>query len=54
MLDEAAAKEVNLALDLTVNARDGAATRGQALQLLARFYLTRCRPAVGEVTTGTS
>jgi len=52
MLDEAAAKEVNLALDLIVNARDGAATRGQALQLLARFYLARCRPHVEDATTG--
>lgn len=44
VLEEAEAKEVNLALDL-IRVSDGEeSSRSQALVGLARFYLARCRP----------
>lgn len=44
VLEEAEAKEVYLALDLIRASDEEKASRSQALVLLARFYLTRCRP----------
>lgn len=43
-LDEAEAKEVNLALDVVQQSEQEETSRSQALVGLARFYLTRCRP----------
>lgn len=42
MLDEPEAKEVNLAIDLIINAHQGTLSRGQALVRLGRFYLAEC------------
>jgi len=44
MLEEAKAKEVNLALDLILNAERGNLSRSQALSSLARLYLEHCKP----------
>lgn len=44
VLEEAEAKEVNLALDLIRASDEEKASPSQALVRLARFYLTRCRP----------
>ena len=43
MVEESEAKEINLALDLTIRAEEENLSRGQALFHLARFYLERCR-----------
>ena len=43
MMEESEAKEVNLALDLILNAEEGGISRSKALCHLARFYLERCR-----------
>jgi ParB-like chromosome segregation protein Spo0J len=48
MLEESEAREVNLALDLILNAETGELSRGQALVNLARFYLGNCRPVAEE------
>lgn len=44
MLEESEAKEVNLALDLILNAEREGLSRSQALVRLALFYLGRCKP----------
>ena len=44
MLEESEAKEVNLALDLILNAENEELSRSQALVHLARFYLGNCKP----------
>ncbi len=44
VLEEAEAKEVNLALDMVEASTEEQASRGQALVHLARFYLARCKP----------
>ena len=45
VLEEAEAKEVNLALDMVrASEEEQASSRGQALVQLARFYLARCKP----------
>jgi ParB family chromosome partitioning protein len=44
VLDEAQAKEVNLALEMIRASEEESISSGQALVGLARFYLTRCRP----------
>lgn len=44
MLEEPEAKEVNLALDLILNAEKGELSRSQALVRLAHFYLGYCEP----------
>ena len=45
ILDESEAKEVNLALDLIINAEREKLSRSQALACLARFYiLGHCKP----------
>lgn len=44
MLEEAEAKEVNLALDMVQESAKSEIPRSQALARLARFYLSRCRP----------
>jgi ParB-like chromosome segregation protein Spo0J len=44
-LDEAEAKEVNLALDVVQRSEQEETSRSQALVGLARFYLTRCTPS---------
>jgi len=43
MMEESEAKEVNLALDLILNAEEGEIYRSKALCHLAHFYLERCR-----------
>jgi len=43
MLDEADAKELNLALDLVLNGEEGLLSRRQALVYLVRFYLRNSR-----------
>lgn len=48
MLDESGAKEVNLALDLILNAEREKLSRGQALVRLAHFYLGHCKPVAKE------
>ncbi len=48
MLDESEAKEVNLALDLILNAENEKLSRSQALTHLARFYLGNCKPVAEE------
>ncbi len=48
ILDESEAKEVNLALDLILNAENEKLSRSQALVHLARFYLGNCRPVAEE------
>lgn len=48
MLEESEAKEVNLALDLTLSAENEKLSRSQALINLARFYLEHCKPAIKE------
>lgn len=48
MLEESEAKEVNLALDLILNAENEKLSRSQALVHLARFYLGKCRPVAEE------
>ena len=48
MLEESEVKEVNLALDLILNAGKKGLSRAQALVRLAHFYLGLCRPAAGE------
>ena len=48
MVEESEAKEVNIALDLILNAEEGKLSRSQALALLARFYLRHCQPIDGE------
>lgn len=47
MLEEAEARELNLALDLITNTGRGNMSRSQALTILARFYLARCNQVVG-------
>ena len=42
MVEESEAKEVNLALDLILNAEEEKLSRSQALAHLARFYLGNC------------
>lgn len=44
MLEESEAKEVNLALDLILNAEREGLSRSQALVRLAHFYLGHCKP----------
>jgi ParB family chromosome partitioning protein len=44
VLEEAEAKEVNLALDMIRASADEEISGGQALVRLARFYLAQCRP----------
>ena len=48
MLEESGAKEVNLALDLIINAEKEKLSRSQALVHLARFYLGHCEPVAEE------
>ncbi len=48
MLEESEAKEVNLALDLVLNAEEEKLSRSQALIHLARFYLGHCKPVAEE------
>lgn len=48
MLEELEAKEVNLALDLIINAGKGKLSRSQALVRLAHFYLEHCEPVAEE------
>ncbi len=43
LLDASQAKEVNLALDLIINAGKNDLSRSQALARLARFYLRHCK-----------
>jgi len=50
MLEESEAKEVNLALDLLINAEKEKSSRSQALVRLARFYLEHCGATAGEST----
>jgi len=50
MLEESEAKEVNLALDLLINADKEKPSRSQALVRLARFYLERCGAVAAKVT----
>lgn len=45
VLEEAEAKEVNLALDMIRASEEDNLSGGQALVRLARFYLARCRPS---------
>ena len=45
VLEEAEAKEVNLALDMIRASTEKEISGGQALVRLARFYLAQCRPA---------
>ena len=47
MLEEAEAKEVNLALDLIMSAERKKLGRSEALSGLARFYLEHCKPTCG-------
>ncbi len=47
MLEEAEAKEINLALDLMLLTEKGKLSRSQALAHLARFYIERCKPIAG-------
>ncbi len=44
MLEEAEAKEINLALDLIITNEKERRSRSQALACLARFYLTQSKP----------
>jgi ParB-like chromosome segregation protein Spo0J len=48
LLDEAGAKEVNLALDVVQRSRDEEPSRSRALLQLARYYLRHCQPARGK------
>ena len=48
MLEELEAKEVNLALDLILNAEQENLSRGRALAYLAHFYLERFKPVAKE------
>ena len=48
MLEESEAKEVNLALDLVLNAGNGELSRSQALVCLTHFYLGRCKSVAEE------
>ena len=48
MLEEPEAKEVNLALDLTLKVENEKLSRSQALVHLARFYLGHCKPVTKE------
>lgn len=50
MLEESEARELNLAIDLVLNAEEGKLSRSQALVHLARFYLEHCKPVAGEST----
>jgi len=45
VLEEAEAKEVNLALDMIRASEEDNLSGGQALVRLARFYLAQCRPS---------
>ncbi len=49
MLEESEAKQVNLAMDLIINAHQGTLSRGQALLKLARFYLKECETVLEKV-----
>lgn len=48
MLEESEVKEVNIALDLILNAVKGNLSRSQALVRLAHFYLGHCKPVAEE------
>jgi hypothetical protein len=48
MVEESEVKEINLALDLIINAEEEKLSRSQALAHLARFYLGRYAPVIRE------